>query len=157
MTITPLHNGTLVNQPTVMKTWPAVRRTASRLLRLHHFYRPPAEVVVMRRNPLLAHGGDAFLPFGSRRNRQETFLVVVLYLGPLPSHAELAADFSKALLHRVVYLLLKRTKLSDMNGKNPYARNCHLLTLIHITTVRIRPAADPPRQGVSYSERHFQL
>jgi hypothetical protein len=26
----------------------------------------------------------------------------VLHLGPLPGHAELAADFSKALLHSVV-------------------------------------------------------
>jgi hypothetical protein len=105
-----------------MKTWPAVRRTASGLLRLHHFYRAPAKVVVICRNPLPAPEVDAFLPFGSRRDRQETFLVVVLYLGPLPSHAELAADFSKAFLHRVVQLLLIRTELSDMNGKKPVCR-----------------------------------
>lgn len=85
-----------------MKTWPAVRRTASGLPRLHHFYRAPAKVVVIRGNPLLAPEVDAFLPFGSWRDRQETFLVVVLHLGPLPGLAELAADFSKALLHRVV-------------------------------------------------------
>lgn len=83
----------------------AVRRTASGLLRLHHFYRAPAKVVVIRRNPLPAPEVDAFLPFGSRRDRQETFLVVVLYLGPLPRHAELAADFSKTLFHRVVQRL----------------------------------------------------
>lgn len=84
-----------------MKTLPAVRRTASEPRRPHHLYRAPAKVVVISRNPLQAPNVDAFLPFGSRRNRQETFLVVVLYLGTLPSHAKLAADFSKALLHRV--------------------------------------------------------
>jgi hypothetical protein len=102
-----------------MKTWPTVRRTALGLLRLYHFYRAPAKVVVIRGNPLLAPMVDAFLPFGSRRDSQETFLVVVLYLGPLPSHAELAADFSKALLHRFDQLLLMPTELSDMNGKKP--------------------------------------
>ena len=100
-----------------MKTLLAVRRSASGPRGFYHFYRAPAKVVVIRRNPLLAPQVDAFLPFGSRRDSQETFLVVVLYLGPLPSHAELAADFSKALLHRVVQLLLVRTELSDMNGK----------------------------------------
>ena len=93
-----------MSEPAVMKRSPAVRRTASRLLRLHHFYRAPAKVVVIRRNPLSAPDVDAFLPFGSWRDSQETFLVVVLNLGPLPSHAELAADFSKALLHCVVQL-----------------------------------------------------
>lgn len=85
-----------------------VRRTASGLLRLHHFYRAPAKVVVIRRNPLQAPGVDAFLPFGSRCDSQEAFLVIVLYLGPLPSHAELAANFAETLFHRVVQLLLMR-------------------------------------------------
>lgn len=71
-------------------------------LPLCSLYGAPAKVVVMRRNPLLAPRVDTFLPFGSRRDCQETFLVVVLYLGPLPSHAELAADFAEAVLHRVV-------------------------------------------------------
>lgn len=102
-----------------MKTWLAARRTASWLLRLHDFYRAPAKIVVIRRNPLPTPEVDAFLSFGSRRDRQKTFLVVVLYLGPLPSHAELAADFSKALLHRSFQLLLIRTELPDMNGKKP--------------------------------------
>lgn len=107
------------NESTLMKTWPAVRQTSSGLRRFHHFYRAPAKVVVIRRNPLQAPGVDAFLPFGSRRDCQETFLVVMLYLRPLPSHAELAADFSKALFHRVVPLLLIRKELSDMNSKKP--------------------------------------
>nr|WP_143710567.1 hypothetical protein [Janthinobacterium sp. Marseille] len=110
---------TPMNEPTVLKTWRTLQHTASRLLWLRHFYRAPAEVVVICRNPLQAPGVDAFLPFCSRRNRQETFLVVVLHLGPLPSHAEFAANFSKAPLHRVVQLLLIPTKLSAMNGKLP--------------------------------------
>lgn len=106
-----------MNEPTVMKTWPAVRRTALGLLRLHHFHRAPAKVVVIRRNPLLAPEVDAFLPFGSRRDRQETFLVVVLYLGPLPGIAELAADFSKALLHRVVQRRANGREASGFSDK----------------------------------------
>ena len=66
-----------------------------------------------------APGVDAFLSFGAWRHSQETFLVIVLHLGPLPSHAELAANFSKALLHRVVQRLLMRAELSDKNDKKP--------------------------------------
>lgn len=108
---------TPLSERTVAKTWPAVRRAASGLLRLHHFYRAPAKVVVIRRNPLQTPGVDAFLSFGSRCDSQETFLVIVLHLGPLPSHAELAANFSKALLHRVVQLLLMRGEQPDRRGK----------------------------------------
>lgn len=73
----------------------------------------------MRRNPLLAPGVDAFLPFGSRRDCQKTFLVVVLHLGSLPGHAELAADFAETLFHRVVPLAGSGTGLFAMNGKKP--------------------------------------